>query len=254
MSSIRALILSSMWSVLEIQSIIQLTVVLSDPFHLDELKAARVRRFAPGRMVHGQMRRAAFALSSMADLLEATLMRTERPHQRQLMNTNLAATVALLSRYLPWLPPKVSADALAIDFAGCMRAAAPMSVVDASNASRRLKAPLMAAMERHGLAMERLHGDGPCIPSPSVIASASQLVAVLRKTGTRIQLLFKATVHGFAYTDMLCRVGHATPLLFLIRANGDVDLGVVYMDGFYINTSLQPAAPRLVESPEARGP
>ncbi|CEM03466.1 unnamed protein product [Vitrella brassicaformis CCMP3155] len=159
------------------------------------------------------------------------------------MITNLADTVKRLSHYLPSLPPDVSAVALASDFAGRMCAATPISVVDPPYAPRRLKASLMAAMERHGPAMEptmRLHGDGPCIPSPSVIASASQLMAVLQKTGkkiTRIELLYKGTVHGFKYTDMLHRVGDASPLLFLIRANGDIH-------GFSIDTSLQPPPER----------
>ncbi|CEM03445.1 unnamed protein product [Vitrella brassicaformis CCMP3155] len=264
-----AFILSSVWSVLEIESISRLKVVLPQHSHVDELKAAIVRRFGPGRMVHGQvhreygylglyltandiatMRRAAFAHSSTADRLEA-LMRIERPHQRLAMITNLADTVKRLSHCLPSLPPDVSAEALASDFAGRVRAAAPMTVVDPPYAPRRLKAPLMAAMERHGLAMEPMmrlhdeHGDGSCIPSPSVIASAAQLMAVLQKTDkqiTAIELLYKATEHGFAYTDMLSRVGRASPLLFLARANGD-------MHGFFIDTSLQPATALHMETP-----
>ncbi|CEM21850.1 unnamed protein product [Vitrella brassicaformis CCMP3155] len=254
-----AFILSSIWSVLEIESISELTVVLRQRSHLDELKAALKRRFGPDRQERGlvttsslilsfedikKLNKAAFAYSLRADIgfLEA-LIKTGDPHQSLTMITSLAATVKRLSSifeyYLPSHDANIAAVALASDFAGRMCAATPMSVVDPPYAPRRLKAPLMAAMERHGLAMEpmmRLHGDGPGIPSPSVIASAAQLVAVLRKTGkdiTGIQLLYKASVHGFAYTDMLSRVGDASGLLFLTRMNA-------FIHGCFINADLRP--------------
>ncbi|CEM21831.1 unnamed protein product [Vitrella brassicaformis CCMP3155] len=239
-------ILSSIWSVLEIESISQLTVVLREHFHLDALKNALQRRFGSQQIritvMHGQLRfvlaadrigalrKAAFAHSSVDDMLN-----TEGAHKK----LTVRQLSLMFERYFPSLPPNVSAEALTSDFAGRMRAAAPMTVVDPPYAPRRLKAPLMAAMERHGVAMEpmlRLHGDGPCLPSPSVIASPAQLMAILQTTGkqtTGIELLYKATVHGFAYTNMLDRVGDASCLLFLVRANGD-------MDGCLITSSLQP--------------
>ncbi|CEL97924.1 unnamed protein product [Vitrella brassicaformis CCMP3155] len=231
-----AFILSSIWSVLEIESITELELVLPQLLQ-GALKAAVDRRFGPNQnfgFVHhgrlrlvlkadsiGRLRKAAFAFSTI-DAAAA--------HQGQ---------SSTLERYLPSLPPNDSAEALATDFASRITNAAPMTVVDPSNASRRLKAPLMAAMERHGLAMEpmmRLHGDGPCLLDPSVIASANQLMAILQKTGkqiTGIELLYKASVDGFAYTDMLSRVGDASGLLFLTRMNA-------FIHGCFINADLRP--------------
>ncbi|CEM10817.1 unnamed protein product [Vitrella brassicaformis CCMP3155] len=250
-------ILSSIWSVLEIESISQLTVVLLQRHHLDALQAAMQRRFPDGdamegqiRFVQGQihvvlmdnhvaaLRKAAFAHSSTADLLEEAMMRTEDPQHRLAMITDLAATVDRLSLYLPSLPLDVSATALAADWAGRVRAAMPMSVADPPSAPRRLKAPIVAAIQRRGMAMEpmmRLQGGSPCIPSPSVIASASQLMAILHKTGeqiTGIEPLYKATADGHAFTDMLGRVGDATCLLLLARANG-------HAHGCYFAAGLQ---------------
>ncbi|CEM03464.1 unnamed protein product [Vitrella brassicaformis CCMP3155] len=258
-----AFILSSIWSVLEIESISQLTVVLPQHSHLDELKAALSPRFGADRQERGlvttnglilsfedikKLNKAAFARSLRADI------GFQRDTQQSLtMITNLADTVKRLSSvlhgYLPSHDANIAAEALASDFAGRMCAASPMSVVDPPYAPRRLKAPLMAAMERHGLVMEpmmRLHGDGPCIPSPSVIASASQLMAVLQKTGkdiTRIELLYKATVHGFKYTDMLNRVGDASCLLFLMRGRASIH-------GFFIDSSLV-LPPQLAPQPRS---
>ncbi|CEM30089.1 unnamed protein product [Vitrella brassicaformis CCMP3155] len=280
-------VLSSIWSALEIESISQLTVVLPQRPHLDALKAAMQRRFAPLRIaIHAMdagaryvltagahqmfsysvvddervellmashhiaaLRKAAFAYSSTADRLEA-LMQTEGQQQRLLMVMNLEATLRQLSRYLPSLPPDTAAHSLATDFAGRIRAATPIAVVDPPYAPRRLKAPLMAAMERHGLAMEPmmlLHGDARCLPSPSVIASAAQLIAILRKTGKRItdiEPLYKATEHGHEYTDMLGRVGDASGLLFLIRSDED-------MHGCFIDESIRPPSP--MDAPHGPG-
>ncbi|CEM03446.1 unnamed protein product [Vitrella brassicaformis CCMP3155] len=256
-----AFILSSIWSVLEIESVSTLTVVLLYRSHLDALNKAIERRFRGRTEIEGNvhsvdgvlhlfmtsehiaaLRMAVFVHSSAANLLEV-LLPAGAPHRRLAIIADLAVTVkrlsSMLKQYLPSHDANIAADALAIDFAGRLRAAAPMTVVDPPYAPRRLKAPLMAAMERHGLAMEpmmRLHGDGQCIPSPSVIASASQLMAVLQKTGTQmtgIELLYKATVHGFAYTDMLNRVGDASCLLFLVRADGDIH-------GFFVDASVLP--------------
>ncbi|CEM21854.1 unnamed protein product [Vitrella brassicaformis CCMP3155] len=236
-----AFILGSIWSLLEIESITELIVVLPQHSHLDALKLAVERRFGPdqildqmGGMVRAMTNRKYLVLTSN-DIQAMRKAAFACSH-------STACPSAQLHGYLPSLAAlatEASTDILACDFAGRISAATPMTVIDPPYAPRCLKAPLLAAMERHGLAMEpmmRLHGDGPGIPSPSVIASAAQLMAVLRKTGkdiTGIQPLYKATVHGFAYTDMLCRVGHATPLLFLVRANGDTH-------GFFIDTSLRP--------------
>ncbi|CEM35583.1 unnamed protein product [Vitrella brassicaformis CCMP3155] len=257
-----AFILSSIWSVLEIESISELTVVLPQPSHLDALKAAMERRFGPGR-VFGNMveedsrlvmnsnhiphfRGAAFAQLSTDDVLEAAL-RTARlllpealvedgiPYAREQLSS-------MLKRYLPSLPVDVSAEALASDFHKRVRAATPMSVVDPPYAPQRLKAPLAAAMERRGMAMQPmlpLRGGSPCRPSPSTIASAQQLMAILHKTGkhiTGIELLYKATMHGFDFTDMLTRVADASCLLFLTRSNGN-------MHGCFIDDSIRPPPP-----------
>ncbi|CEM23432.1 unnamed protein product [Vitrella brassicaformis CCMP3155] len=257
-------ILSSIWSLLEIESISQLTVALPQHSHLDALNKAIERRFRGRTEIEGKfiyvysvdgilhlfmtsqhiaaLRMAAFVHSSAADVLEV-LLSAGAPHRRLAMITSLRDTVnrlsSMLKQYLPSHDANIAADALAIDFAGRIRAAAPMTVVDPPYAPRRLKAPLMAVIQRHGLVMEpmkRLHGDGPCIPSPSVTASAAQLMAVLQTTGiqiTGIELLHKATVHGFAYTDMLDRVGDASCLLFLVRANRN-------LSGCFIDASVLP--------------
>ncbi|CEM12280.1 unnamed protein product [Vitrella brassicaformis CCMP3155] len=262
-----AFILSSIWSILEMQSISQLTVVLPEQHHLDDLNAAVQRRLSGAigqvHIVEDQLHivmmatdiaalcEKAFAHSSAADVLEA-LVGAAAPQRRLAMLTNLAATVNELSsmvrRYLPSVPPGVSAEALAIDFAARMRTASPMSVIDPPYAPRRLMESLVAAMRRRGMRMKpmmRLHGNSACRPSPSAIACASQLVAVLQTTGkqiTGIELLYRATEHGDRYTDMLTRVGGATCLLFLVRSNGD-------MHGCFIDDSIKPPPPPHVETP-----
>ncbi|CEM23431.1 unnamed protein product [Vitrella brassicaformis CCMP3155] len=226
-------ILSSIWSVLEIESISVLRLVLPHRSHLDALNKAIERRFSE---IEGNVYSVEEMLClkiGIPALRKAAFAHSVRP---RLAHQGLAS---MFERYLPSHPLYVSAEALAIDFAGRVRAALPMTVIDPPYAPQRLKAPLMAAMERHGLAMEpimRLHGDGPCLPSPSVIASASQLMAVLQKTGKQIadiEPLYEASVHGFAYTDMHDCVGDASCLLFLVRANGDAH-------GFFIDASLLP--------------
>ncbi|CEL99608.1 unnamed protein product [Vitrella brassicaformis CCMP3155] len=276
-------------SALEVESISELTVVLPHRSHLGDLMEAVERRFAPQQIaIHamdtdaryvmtagahqissfmdlpeGQIelfmtaehiaafRKVAFAYSSTGQLL-ASLMQTEEQQQRLEMSMNLEATVKQLSHYLPSLPPDAAAEALATDFAGRMYAASLMSVIDPPCAPRRLKAPLMAVMQQRDLLMEpmlRLHGDGPCLTSPSVIASAAQLMAILQKTGIHIagiELLYKATEHGHGYTDMLGRVGDARGLLFLVRSDGD-------MHGCFIDESIQPPSHVALNAYEAAG-
>ncbi|CEM02363.1 unnamed protein product [Vitrella brassicaformis CCMP3155] len=251
-------LLSSIWSLLEIQSINSLTIVLPDSpdvsSHLDALNMATERRFGPdlvfwtwkeveSRLVLTasdikRMQGAAFAYSRSTTgppFPSLTASQSQQPPLATFQNMT-----RMPDRYLSSLSPDVSAGMLVRDFAGRMRAAAPMSGIDPPYAPERLKASLLSEMERHGMVMEpmmRLHGDGPCIPSPSVTVSVSQLMAILQKTGkhiTGVELLYKGTVHGFAYTDMLNRVGDASCLVFLIRSDASIH-------GCFIDTSLHPA-------------
>ncbi|CEM38371.1 unnamed protein product [Vitrella brassicaformis CCMP3155] len=255
-------ILSSIWSLLEIDSITALTVVPPQATHLDAFSEAVRRRFGPGQVPgiigHGDsrivltadaiqtMRKAVFAHSSAADTLRA-LQQAEVPDQRRQTRMTSQRISSMLHHYLPSLDANIAAEALASDFVGRMRAAPPMSVIDPPYtramdppyARGRLRRLVIVAMQRYGLGMEpmmRLQGSSPCIPSPSVIASASQLMAILRMTGkhiTGIELLYKATEHGHQYTDMLNRVGDGSCLLFLVRTNGDTY-------GCFIDDSLRP--------------
>ncbi|CEM21852.1 unnamed protein product [Vitrella brassicaformis CCMP3155] len=193
-----------------------------------------------------QMRKAVFAHSSAADTLKAVLEANQQHTMPK--GLTLKRLSSMLNRYFPSLDSNTAVEALASDFAGRMSAAALMTVVDPPYAPRRLKAPLMAAMQRHGLAMEpmlKLYGDGPCIPSPSVITSAAQLMAILQTTGkdiTGTQLLYKASEHGYGFADMLNHVDDAGRLLILIRAaNGSVN-------GCFISGSLLPP-PQLPDAP-----
>ncbi|CEM19400.1 unnamed protein product [Vitrella brassicaformis CCMP3155] len=248
-------ILSSIWSALEVESISQLGVVLPQHPHLDALKAAMQRRFAPQRIaiqpqriaIHGMDTEVRYVMTAGAHQIFSFIYLSGGRIELFMTAEHIAAlrkaAFAYSSTgYLPSLPPDATAKALATDFTGRVNAASPMSVIDPPYTPRPLKAPLMSVMQQRGLAMEpmlRLHGGRPCLTSPSVIASAAQLIAVVQKTGKRItglQLLYKATQHGHEYTGMLGRVGDATGLLFLVRANGD-------MDGCFIDESIQPPSP-----------
>ncbi|CEM03467.1 unnamed protein product, partial [Vitrella brassicaformis CCMP3155] len=87
-----AFILSSIWSVLEIESISQLTVVLNHRFQLDELKGAVLRRFAPPRKVSiiihsGPIRSMGTCVSNSQPMISQCCAERRLPTRRRLTSS-----------------------------------------------------------------------------------------------------------------------------------------------------------------------